>query len=75
MHADIFHVFLIWSNIILSGKPGQTVTENEDAKGIHPGHHHVYSQIEFKPINEVRTAQVSLNYAFVAGIDVLEFSG
>lgn len=71
MHAYILHVLLIGGDIILGGKPGQTITENEDAEGIHPGHHHVYSQIEFKSIYEVGTTQVSLNYAFIAGIYVL----
>ena len=75
MHADIFHVLLIWSDIILGGKPGQTITENEDTERIHPGHHYIYSQIEFQPIYEVGTAQVPLNYAFIVWIYVLEFSG
>lgn len=72
MHTHILHVFLIGRHIGFCGESAQSLSEDEDPEWVHACHQHVDAQVELESIDEVGTAEVSLDHAVLLRVDVLQ---
>jgi hypothetical protein len=74
MHEQILKVIIAWWLVGLSRKPRETFVVHVDTEGVSTAEKDVYSEVEFKALNEEGFMEVSLNDIMVIGIDIIQWS-
>ena len=61
MHEEIVQVAVVWSCVLLGGKPSKSFTEDENAKGVDSVDEHVNSEVKLEVVDKIWLVKVSLD--------------